>query len=288
MHRILALVLLLGISVPFASAASRVECSVVQSKLLARKVPYCVVLPPSYDAEKTKRFPVIYYLHGLGDNEQSLVNAGGWNVYEQLLRKKKIGEFVMIGPAGFQSFYLDSQDGSLPYEQFFFTEFMPAVERKYRIGNTRDQRALLGISMGGFGAMHYAFARPQMFRAVSTHMAALRPNLPSSFAMQGEQRLMEAVFGHPTDAQYYKKVSPFTLAQKQPKSSLKGLAIRFDVGSNDDYGFDEGAAAFHKLLESRGVPHEYHVYPGTHNWSYVVQHFGESLEFLSKSLGLTK
>jgi S-formylglutathione hydrolase FrmB len=103
---------LLSLSVAQSAVVnSKVECSTLQSKILARQVPYCVMLPPSYAQDAARRYPVAYYLHGLGDNEQSLVNLGGWSIYDRLMREKKIGEFVVAAPAGFASFYINSRDG---------------------------------------------------------------------------------------------------------------------------------------------------------------------------------
>ena len=128
------------VATTMAQSASRAECATYESKILARAVPYCVMLPPSYLQQTQQRYPVAYYLHGLGDNEQSLVNLGGWSIYDRLMREKKIGEMVVIAPAGFFSFYVNSRDGQLRYEDFFFREFLPAMEKKYRIGTTRAQR----------------------------------------------------------------------------------------------------------------------------------------------------
>lgn len=281
-------VLLLAVFVGSACAESRVDCATMQSTLLHRTVPYCVILPPGYDANKAKRYPVAYYLHGLGDNEQSLINSGGWSIYEELLQRKKIGEFIIVAPAGLRSFYVDSRNGKMPYEQFFFKEFMPNIEKKYRVGTLRRERGLIGISMGGFGALHYAFSHPQIFGAVTTHMAALLDDIPQSFGGDAEQRIMEDVFGRPPDEAYYRSVSPLALAHREPVTKLRSVAIRFDVGRNDDYGFDAGNAELSRILKARGVPHQFQLNAGRHNWSYVVQHFGESLEFLSKSFGHTK
>lgn len=269
----------------FANAESRVQCSEVQSKLMHRAVAYCAILPPSYDKQTSRKFPVVYFLHGLGDNEQSLVNSGGWNIYDNLVREKKVREYVIIVPAGYRSFYVDAANGKLPYEQFFFSEFMPAMELKYRIGTTRAERGLIGVSMGGFGALHYAFAHPDKFAAVSVHMAALIDELPASFNSNAEQRIMEAAFGNPPDRAHYRSVSPISEAQTAPKVSLQRLKIYFDCGSDDTYNFEIGTQALHKVLEKRGIAHEYHIYPGSHSIAYVKQHFPASLEFQSKALG---
>ena len=276
-----------------AVAQSRFECSAMQSKLLKRPVPYCVMLPPSFDTDKTRKYPVLYYLHGLGDNEQSLVNGGGWELYEKLMRenspsKPKIGEFLIVTPSGFRSFYVNARSGKFSYEDFFFEEFMPAIEKRYRAVGTRSTRGVMGVSMGGYGALRYAFAHPTLFASVSAHMPALSEELPTSMSSPQEQRMLQSVFGtaekgSPIDLAYYKRISPFTAAEQAPMAELKRLAIYFDCGANDDYGFDIGSQALHKELLRRGIVHEFHIYPGGHNWNYVMQHFGASLEFHSNA-----
>jgi S-formylglutathione hydrolase FrmB len=269
-------------------AASRVDCSELPSKVLGRSVPYCVLLPPSYDAQKTQRYPVLYYLHGLGDNEQSLINGGGWSIYDEQLSQNKIGEFLIVSPNEFRSFAVNSRDGRVKYEDFFVREFMPAIEKKYRIKPGRSARGVMGISMGGFGALHYAFKYPQLFVSVSTHMAALREQLPKNVEGVPEGKLLGDIFGQPIDETYYQANSPFTLARKAPRAQLRSLKIYFDCGSEDSYRFDIGAEQLHKLLQARGVPHEFHIYPGSHDMVYVLQHFAASLQWHSRAFGLTR
>lgn len=268
-----------------ATAHSKVECSTLESSILLRAVPYCVMLPPSYAQDTTRRYPVSYYLHGLGDNEQSLVNLGGWSIYDRLMREKKIGEFVVVAPAGFESFYINSRDGKLRYEDFFMQEFLPAMEKKYRIGTTRPQRGIMGISMGGFGALHYAFKYPEKFAAASANMPALIQHLPPELAQERQQKLMDDIFGNPPDLSFYEKNSTFHLAHTAPLSSLKRVTIYFDCGTHDRYGFNAGTATLDKLLTQRGVLHEAHIYPGGHDWSFVLAHLAASLEAQSKGLG---
>jgi S-formylglutathione hydrolase FrmB len=272
-------------NVPSARAQSRVECSTLRSNILSRTVPYCVMLPPSYSHQKERRYPVSYYLHGLGDNEQSLINLGGWVVYDRLMSEKKIGEFVVAAPAGFMSFYINSRDGKFRYEDFFLQEFLPAMEKKYRIANTRSQRGIMGISMGGFGALHYGFKYPDKFAAVSANMPALIEQLPHDLAQEWQQRLMGEIFGNPPDMAFYDRNSAFHLARTMPAASLKRLTIYFDCGRQDRYGFYAGTEAMDKLLTARGIPHEAHVYSGGHDWPFVLEHFPASLEAQSKGLG---
>ena len=268
---------------PCASAASgRVECNSVPSKILARPVPYCVLLPPSFDADKTRRYPILYFLHGLGDNEQTFLHTGGWNLVEDLREKGQLKDFLIATPGGAASFYINSRDGKVRYEDFLLQEFFPFIERHYRARPGRANRAISGISMGGYGALHLAFAHPQLFSSVSAHSAALIEKLPlflaGSAGTPGRARVLGGVFGVPPDPAFWERNSPLTLART---ASLYGLRIYFDCGSEDDYGFDAGAVALDKVLSSRKIPHEFHLYPGRHDWSYFASHLEASLSFHS-------
>jgi S-formylglutathione hydrolase FrmB len=265
---------------PTALAAGRAECVSQPSKILARAVAYCVLLPPSYDSEKTRRYPILYLLHGLGDNDQFLIHSGGMNLIEDLWEQHSIGEFLIVTPAAGASFYINSRDGQRRYEDFFLQEFIPGVEKRYRAQVGRGSRGIAGISMGGYGALHIAFRHPQLFAAVSAHSAALVEQWPTTNALNSQQtrqlRVLGDAFGTPFDPAFWKQNDPVSIART---ANLAGLKIYFDCGSGDDYGFDVGAAALDKLLTSRHIPHEFHLYPGGHDWTYFAQHLPALLEF---------
>jgi S-formylglutathione hydrolase FrmB len=268
------------LSAPEARATGRAECVSLPSKVLARSVPYCVLLPPSYDAEKTRRYPILYLLHGLGDNEQMLVHSGGMNLVEDLWEQHQLGEFLIVTPAGGASFYINSHDGQRRYEDFFFQEFSPGVEKRYRALPGRSSRGIAGISMGGYGALHIAFGHPQLFATVGAHSAALIEKMPNISEENSQQlsrlRVLGDAFGSPFDPIFWNQNDPVTIART---ANLSGLKIYFDCGSEDDYGFDAGAEALDKLLSARHVPHEFHLYPGGHNWIYFAEHLPALLEF---------
>jgi S-formylglutathione hydrolase FrmB len=91
-------------------------------------------------------------------------------------------------------------------------------------------------------------------------------------------------FGTPFDPAFWDRNSPFTIVRNSPKPV--GLKIYFDCGMEDEYGFNMGAEAFDELLVSRGIPHEFHLYPGGHDEAYVAQHLPASLTFHSHAFGL--
>jgi S-formylglutathione hydrolase FrmB len=269
-----------------ASTQSRIDCNVLNSRILKLPVHYCVELPPGYEANIPQRYPVLYFLHGLGENEQTLFSTGGWNLIEDLRQQHKIGDFLIVAPEGKSSFYINSADGSVRYGDFFISEFIPYIENKYRIRPGREARAISGISMGGYGALHFAFAHPELFSSVSAQSAALITESPQELRAADRSgtslcSLLGAVFGQPIDPPHWQENSPFVLARKN-KTSLRKLAIYFNCGQEDDFGFEKGAEALHRELQSAGIQHQYHLYPGDHSMTYFLTHLEETLEFHSR------
>jgi S-formylglutathione hydrolase FrmB len=276
-------------SAPSPNAESRGECLFSPSRILGRSVPYCVILPPGYGEDATRRYPVLYYLHGLGDNQQMFVRSGGFNLIEELWDRHEIGDFILVSPAGYASFFMNSYDGRFRYEDFFIQEFMPFIENRYRVAARRESRGIGGISMGGYGALRMAFLHPQLFGSVSAHSAALMERLPAisvgDSPESGRLQILGNVFGSPPDRSFWDRNNPLNIART---AEFAGVKIYFDCGSEDDYGFEAGAEALHKVLLSRRISHEFHLYPGGHNWGYFSKHLPDSLRFNSEAFRLNE
>jgi S-formylglutathione hydrolase FrmB len=277
-----------------ASAQSRIDCGALSSRILKQVVHYCVYLPSGYDGgaaqHPPQRYPVLYFLHGLGDNEQTLFNSGGWTLLDDLRNQHKMGDFLIAAPEARRSFYINSADGLVRYSDFFLQEFLPLIESKYRIRSGRAGRAISGISMGGYGALRFAFAHPELFSAVSAQSAALITESPRELdgASQTGMSLVGVlgpVFGKPINVAHWNENSPFVLA-KRNAAALRKMGIYFNCGQDDNYGFEIGAAALHDELQRENVKHEYHAYPGDHGLAYFMSHFAEVMEFHSRAFGL--
>jgi S-formylglutathione hydrolase FrmB len=287
-----ALLLFCISSAVISAAQSRIDCGAMNSRVLKRAVRYCVYIPEGYDSSGSRRYSLLYYLHGLGDNEQSLFNSGGWTLIDDLRRQNKIGDFLIAAPQGWRSFYINSADDSFRYSDFFLREFMPYIARKYRVVTGRAGRAITGISMGGYGALRFAFADPQLFSAVSAQSAALISETPQELdtAMRSGSplgNLMAPVFGDPINIRHWDANSPFLLAKKNA-AELRTMAIYFNCGQQDNYGFETGGAKLNDELNQEHLPHEYRSYPGDHSIAYFIAHFGEVMEFHSRAFHLTK
>jgi S-formylglutathione hydrolase FrmB len=241
------------------------------------------MLPPGYDGDKQKKYPVLYFLHGLGESEQTLLRTGGWDVIQDLEQQKKVGDFVMAAPEGGASFFINSANGKSRYSDFFMTEFLPYIETHYRVLRDRHSRGVTGLSMGGYGALRFAFAYPEHFGSVSAQSPALITESPRELDADLRNagplaKLLGSVFGDPINVAHWNANNPFQLARKNA-AGLRSEAIYINCGEQDEYGFELGADAMHKQLTSEKIPHEFHLYPGGHNAEYFLSHLGETIEF---------
>jgi S-formylglutathione hydrolase FrmB len=296
-HRCSRVCFLLLMFLPLAAEAqSRTECDAIDSRILKQAVHYCVQLPTDYDAKDPRhaaqRYAVLYFLHGLGQNEQTLFDTGGWTLIEDLRRQNKISNFLVVAPEGRRGFYINAADQSFRYSDFFLQEFMPFIESRYRVRAGRQGRAITGVSMGGYGALRFAFAHPELFLAVSAQSAALITQTPQELEAAQRSggplgRLLAAAFGRPIDREHWQQNSVFELARRN-SAGLRRVAIYFNCGQRDDFGFEDGAAALHRQLQAEGVKHEYHSYPGDHSLSYFLSHMGEIMEFHSRAFAEQK
>lgn len=146
--------------------------------------------------------------------------------------------------------------------------------------------------MGGYGALRFGFAYPKMFSAVSAQSPALMTESPQELnaalkAGTPKGKLLGSVFGNPIDWAHWRANDPILLAKKNP-ASLKTMAIYFNCGDQDQYGFEAGTNELDKELKGDGVPHEYHLYPGDHSIGYFLSHFGEVLQFHTAAFAQTQ
>jgi len=261
---------------------SRVEYKTFPSKVLNREIRYGLYLPPSYAASPSKKYPVLYFLHGLNENEMRWSTRGMTDLkLDKMVADGKVGEFIVAVPFGATSFYTNFRNGSQPWEDMISNEFIPMVESTYRVNATRTTRGISGISMGGYGALKIAMKHPDLFGSVSAHSPVLLASLTDAHVAGGRlamfQGLFDQIFGISQDLKYWDDNNPMNLAMDAKK--LNGLKIYVDCGTEDDYGFQAGAKLFDETLTKGGFAHESHLYPGNHGWDYAMQHTDASLLF---------
>ncbi len=142
MSRFFRLGFLLALFLPLAATAqSRTDCNVINSRILKQAVHYCVQLPPDYDANdpqiRRDAIPFSIFCTASDKTSKPCSDTGGWSLIEDLRRQHKIGDFLIVAPEGKRSFYINSADNSLRYSDFFLQEFMPYIEAQIP-GAARD------------------------------------------------------------------------------------------------------------------------------------------------------
>ncbi|MBI3654358.1 MAG: prolyl oligopeptidase family serine peptidase [Acidobacteria bacterium] len=269
---------------PAASDGSHIVYSSLPSAALGSELKFAVQLPPSYDKDAKRKYPVLYFLHGMFGNEGEFERRGVAAAINRLRDSGIIGEMIIVAPNGKNSFYLNAKNGD-KYEDAIIKDLIPFIEKTYRVDGTRDGRAIQGISMGGFGALVLAFKHPQMFSSVTAHCAAVFAELPTASGTdrrsQFRAQLAGNIFGNPPDNDYFHANNPMDVAETNAAMIKKsGLKIYFDVGDQDHYGFTEPNKDFDARLTKAGIAHEFHVFPGRHGWEYMISVADHSYAFL--------
>lgn len=263
-----------------------VEYKTFYSPSLNQEKSCAVYLPAGYRDSDT-RYPVLYFLHGLFESERRWEERGAKDIVDRLIAAGAVRPLIIAIPDGGNSFYVNAVDGSAPYEDYLLNDFMPFVESAYRVNADRAHRAISGVSMGGYGALMLAMRHPDLFSSASAHSAMLLPapihELPPRLRASYQSRFFEAVFGNPINEAYWSRYNPIELARTV--RGLDRVAWYFDCGTEDRYGFFQGAAKLHEALEQAGVPHEYHLFPGGHGWAYLRTTLHRSLQFHSAHFG---
>lgn len=252
-----------------------------ESKSLGASVTYVAYLPADYETSK-KAYPVIYALHGMFENSAFLERRSVLTQFEELRKAGAAPEAIIVTVDGGNNLFLNSPRGK--YQDMVAKDLVAHIDSTYRTLKTRAGRALLGISMGGYGALNIAFAQPGVFGAVATHSAMLLSQIPTAEAgaRGGQMRAFTGVFGDPIDAVAWKAQDPLELAKTADVKDLPALYL--DCGSEDRYGLAAGNRTLHETLEARKVPHTFGLYPGDHGYEYVHTVFPKSLAFLKEKL----
>ncbi len=276
---------------------STIEFKSFDSKMIGGAERYSIFLPPSFSKDPSRTYPVIYFLHGLNNDETSwTVERYGsiQNSLEQMMVSGKLPECLMVHPRGDNSFYCNYIDGSRRYEDMITQELIAHVETRYRAKTGRENRAIAGTSMGGYGALKIAMKYPNLYAAVVGQSPIIFPG-PNPMAISEEAKtsrfysffvnMLTPIFGNPIRQNVWDANNPLVLAKS---GKLNGLKIYFDYGSDDRYipmvHLDDGCKALDQILAEDNVPHTFKVHPGEpHGWALVQAHLDETLPFLCQT-----
>jgi enterochelin esterase-like enzyme len=286
----LVLVLAAGLFlVPFAVAArGQVQEGLhLKSALLGRDVHYAVYLPPDY-AVSTRRYPVVYLLHGYTDDESGWVQFGEIGpAADRAIADRLIPPMIIVMPDGGVTWYVNDAQNKVRYEDMLVQEFIPHIDATFRTRPDREFRGVAGLSMGGWGTFVCAFRHPDLFAAAAAFSAAVWTD-DEILAMKKDtwDKVLGPVFGPGLEGKdrltpHFREYSPLELAKALPEESLKKVRLYIDCG--DDDFLTKGNCALHVALADRKIPHEYRVRDGGHTWSYWRSGIVDGLAFISQS-----
>jgi S-formylglutathione hydrolase FrmB len=274
--------LALGLGLVAATAGAEVRSGSFRSDALGREVAYVVDLPPSYGSSPTRKYAVVYALHGLFEGSGFWERRGLAPILAELRRSGSVPDFLVVAVDGGNSFFVNAPAGR--YEDLVAKDLIAHVEASYRVAPGRAGRGFLGISMGGYGALHIAFATPGLVKAVATHSAMLLEAIPTAGqgARRGQMAAFNQVFGDPIDPQLWARNDPLALARTLDAKAAP--ALYFDCGAEDRYGLANGHRALHGILNERGVAHVFELPAGDHGYEFVRARIEKSLRFLGRHL----
>lgn len=251
----------------------------LKSKILNMERKYAVYLPPDYESSQ-RSYPVLYLLHGGGDDQTGWVQFGEiQNIADKAIIEGKATPMIVIMPDANtgQRGYSNNATGTWRYEDFFFQELMPFVEKTYRIKGEKRFRAIAGLSMGGDGSFTYALHHPELFSSACPLSAATGPlNLEDA---KTRLKRDNPNMADSTIANFYKRQSVLALIEAMPAEQKK--AVRWYIDCGDDDFLYEGNSLVHIAMRKKEIPHEFRVRDGAHNWSYWRYALPTVLEFVS-------
>ena len=223
------------------STGIQLHDQMMSSTVLGKEMPYSVYLPKDY-FYTDKSYPVLYLLNGADSNNNDWLNQGMVNPYASSLAADGGKDMIVVCPNGCPDgenvFYCDDFT-PYNYKTYFFDEFVPFIEKAFRIKGGRENRAIGGLSMGGYGSLYYGAIHPEMFCYVyACSPLTYRDGIPNLYDLYGA-----AIGG----------------GQQMP-----GLTIEIGTG---DFLY-ESAGYFEGFLGSMNFAHEYITRNGVHDWAF--------------------
>ena len=263
----------------FAQTSKVFDNLTMTSKILKSERKYAVYLPPDYETSE-RSYPVLYLLHGAGDDQTGWVQFGEvLRITDNAIKDGTATPMIIVMPdanTGQRGYF---NQGDWNYEDFFFKELLPHVEQKYRIKGEKRYRAVAGLSMGGGGSFMYALHHPELFSSACPLSAYVGPltivDLKERFKRDNQQYSEDEIQA------YFDRHNAINLLESVPLEDIKSVRWYIDCG-DDDFLF-EGNSLVHIAMKKKEIPHEYRVREGRHSWTYWRESLPRVLEFVSQA-----
>ncbi len=268
-------------STPLISQESKVfDNLTLESKILNQERTYAIYLPNDYDSSE-RSYPVLYLLHGLGDDQTAWIKLGDvQRITDESIDSGISSSMIIVMPDAGTGIvgYINQPNRDWFYEDFFFEELIPHVESKFRIKKGKKYRAISGLSMGGGGTLVYALHRPELFSSAAPLSPAIGPTDLDDFHKWISR--YNFYFNDKIETQKLLNANhPLILIDEKSKQDLNSVAWYLDCG-DDDYLYED-SSLLHLAMKKKGVKHEYRVRDGAHTWKYWKESLPNVLGFVS-------
>lgn len=281
--------------VPPSNASTRgsLRADTIWAQSLGAHKRLVTYLPPAYARDTTRRFPVLYYLHGFTGNEDDWLRQARLDAVMDSLIARGLPEAIVVMPDGDDGWYTTwhqlpdlaacRANAERPepaaaycvpwphYDDYIARDVVGFVDHNLRTLADGAHRGIAGLSMGGYGAVTLALRYPDVFSAAASHSGVLAP------ALHGRQSVPSvAAFGADTIGWYAR--GPAHLAQRLVTAGTAVPALFIDAGTSDS--FREQNRAFVTTLTALGLSHLYTEPNGGHTWTYWRSQLPHSLHWL--------
>ncbi|MFC2118815.1 alpha/beta hydrolase [Bacteroidota bacterium] len=256
------------------------------SSILKESIKYSIYLPPDYYSS-SRKYPVVYLLHGYSDDETGWIQFGEVNIAaDKGIADRSFPPVIIVMPDAKVTWYINDHKNEYPYEDMFIKEFIPYIDKTYKTRTKREFRAVSGLSMGGFGALGYAMRHPDIFSSCAAFSAAIYTE--KEFIAQND-RSYNGIYsflygkdlkGEERITKHWINTSPIAHAKNFSENELKKVRWYIDCG-DDDFLY-AGNSTLHIILRDRKIPHEYRVRDGAHSWVYWRTGIIDALKFFGK------
>ncbi len=268
---------LFGAAIGVPALAGELRREVVASPSLGRDLPYLVYTPDGYE-RGSERYPVLYLLHGAADNERTWVERGLIREkVDQLIESSAIPATLIVMPGCTGCWWIDGPTAKA--ETAFWSDLVPAIERRYRTIESRQGRLLAGLSAGGYGVVRFVMRYPDRFAAAAAFSPAIYAGTPPlasaarkhpAFVDESGQFKQEA-----WDALNYPRLIDGYFAQPAR------VPLFLASGDNDRMGAAfESALLFKRMIERQPVSVELRIVDGGHNWAVWATVIDEAMRYM--------
>ncbi|MCK9460359.1 MAG: esterase family protein [Proteobacteria bacterium] len=265
-----------------AAPEPRLEYGEVRSEILDEELGFSVLRAPAAPDVDPRDLPIVVLLHGMGDDHRSLDRFGLSARLLDAMESGRVPRAHLSMPDGERGFYTNWHDGSHPYEDYILEEVLPAAEALLGVRPTRERRVILGVSMGGGGALQIGMRHPELFGGCGSLSGLLLDEADAKRLLRTSRMRffvdLERVFSDGSDQEFFDAHNIYEIAERRKAAFDQRIFLA--AGSREDPEFLRTTKHFRDHLAALGIDHVFTEYDGGHGWRYWAPVIEEALRVL--------